>query len=292
MSRKAKVTRFRRRLEVVIFGADTPLGKLFDVVLLWAIVLSVALVILESVPSIKAEYGPLLRVLEWSFTGLFTIEYVARLYAARHPLRYAFSFFGVVDFLAVVPGYLSLVIVGSQYLLAVRALRLLRIFRVLKLSRYLGEISVLTEALRASRFKITVFSLHRTYDCRDYGLGHVPRRRAAKRLYQHPHQHLLGYCYANHGRLRRHLTANSTRPDDLIRADDYRLRHHRCADGDRHSRTEPRSAPWRPRAAQTRAAGATAAEAVRAVPLRTARPGRRLLQALRRALGSAVYLTR
>ena len=157
MSRKAKVTRFRRRLEVVIFGADTPLGKLFDVVLLWAIVLSVALVILESVPSIKAGYGPLLRVLEWSFTGLFTIEYVARLYAARHPLRYAFSFFGVVDFLAVVPGYLSLVVVGSQYLLAVRALRLLRIFRVLKLSRYLGEINVLTEALRASRFKISVF---------------------------------------------------------------------------------------------------------------------------------------
>ena len=157
MSRKAKVTRFRRRLEIVIFGADTPLGKLFDVVLLWAIVLSVALVTLESVPSIKAEYGALLRVLEWSFTGLFTVEYVARLYAARHPRRYAFSFFGVVDFLAVVPGYLSLVIAGSQYLLAVRALRLLRIFRVLKLSRYLGEISVLTEALRASRFKITVF---------------------------------------------------------------------------------------------------------------------------------------
>ena len=157
VSRKAKATRFRRRLEVVIFGADMPLGKLFDVVLLWAILLSVALVILESVPSIKAEYDSLLRVLEWFFTGLFTIEYAARLYAARHPLRYAFSFFGVVDFLAVVPGYLSLVVVGSQYLLAVRALRLLRIFRVLKLSRYLGEINVLTEALRASRFKITVF---------------------------------------------------------------------------------------------------------------------------------------
>ncbi len=157
MARKAQATRFRRRLNVVIFGADTPLGKLFDVVLLWAIVLSVALVMLESVPSIKAEYGGLLRGLEWFFTGLFTLEYFARLYSAWHPLRYAFSFFGVVDFLAVMPGYLSLVVVGSQYLLAVRALRLLRIFRVLKLSRYLGEVNVLTGALRASRFKIAVF---------------------------------------------------------------------------------------------------------------------------------------
>ena len=157
VSRKAKATRFRRQVNVVIFGADTPLGKLFDVVLLWAIVLSIALVILESVPVVKAEYGTLLRSLEWFFTGIFTVEYLARLYSAWHPLRYAFSFFGLVDFLAIVPGYLSLVIVGSQYLLAVRALRLLRIFRVLKLSRYLGEVNVLTAALHASRFKITVF---------------------------------------------------------------------------------------------------------------------------------------
>ena len=157
MTRKARVTRFRRQLNVIIFGADTPLGKLFDVVLLWAIVLSIALVILESVPAARAEYGTLLRGLEWFFTGLFTLEYLARLYSAWHPLRYAFSFFGVVDFLAIIPGYLSLIIVGSQYLLAVRALRLLRIFRVLKLSRYLGEVNVLTAALRASRFKITVF---------------------------------------------------------------------------------------------------------------------------------------
>ncbi len=157
MSRKAKATRFRRQVNVVIFGADTPLGKLFDVVLLWAIVLSIALVILESVPAVKAEHGTLLRSLEWFFTGLFTVEYFARLYSAWHPLRYAFSFFGIVDFLAIMPGYLSLVVVGSQYLLAVRALRLLRVFRVLKLSRYLGEVNVLTEALRASRFKITVF---------------------------------------------------------------------------------------------------------------------------------------
>lgn len=150
---------FRARLEVVIFEADTPLGKLFDVALLWTIVLSVALVMLESVPSIRAQYGTLLRGLEWFFTGLFTVEYLARLYSAKRPLHYAGSFFGVVDLLAILPSYLSLLIAGSQYLLAIRALRLLRIFRILKLSRYLGEANVLTDALRASRFKITVFLL-------------------------------------------------------------------------------------------------------------------------------------
>lgn len=150
---------FRTRLETVIFEADTPLGKLFDIVLLWTIVLSIALVMLESVPSIRSEYGTLLRRLEWLFTGLFTLEYLARLYSAKQPWRYATSFFGVVDLLAIIPGYLSLLVAGSQYLLAVRALRLLRIFRIFKLSRYLGEASVLTDALQASRYKITVFLL-------------------------------------------------------------------------------------------------------------------------------------
>ncbi len=159
MSRKTKARRFRAHLETIIFEADTPLGKLFDVALLWTIVLSIALVMLESVPSIRAEYGTLLRGLEWLFTGLFTLEYFARLYSAKRPLHYAGSFFGVVDLLAIIPGYLSLLVIGSQYLLAIRALRLLRIFRVLKLSRYLGEASVLTGALRASRYKIAVFLL-------------------------------------------------------------------------------------------------------------------------------------
>ena len=157
MSRKTKARRFRARLETIIFEAETPLAKLFDVVLLWTIVLSIALVMLESVPGIRSEYGVLLRRLEWVFTGLFTLEYFARLYSAKRPLHYAGSFFGVVDLLAIIPGYLSLLFIGSQYLLAIRALRLLRIFRVLKLSRYLGEASVLTGALRASRYKITVF---------------------------------------------------------------------------------------------------------------------------------------
>lgn len=148
---------FRTHLATIIFESDTPLGKLFDVLLLWTIVLSIFLVMLESVAGMRAQYGELLRALEWGFTGLFTLEYLARLYAARNALRYARSFYGVVDLLAIIPGYLSLLFAGSQYLLVIRALRLLRVFRVLKLSRYLGEASVLAEALRASRIKITVF---------------------------------------------------------------------------------------------------------------------------------------
>ncbi len=147
----------REKLARIIFESDTPAGRAFDIALLCAIILSILLVILESVPSIRASYGSLIRTLEWAFTLLFTAEYLVRLYAARSPLRYASSFFGVVDLLTIVPGYLSLFFVGAQSLLAIRALRLLRIFRILKLSRYLGEASVLTSALRASRYKITVF---------------------------------------------------------------------------------------------------------------------------------------
>ncbi|CAA9588665.1 MAG: Potassium voltage-gated channel subfamily KQT; possible potassium channel, VIC family [uncultured Truepera sp.] len=148
---------FRTRLARVVFESDTPAGRRFDVALLISIVLSILLVMLESVQSVRAAYGSTLRALEWGFTGLFTLEYLLRLYASRRPLGYATSFFGVVDLLTIVPSYLSLFVVGAQSLLAVRALRLLRVFRILKLSRYLGEASVLTTALRASRFKITVF---------------------------------------------------------------------------------------------------------------------------------------
>lgn len=157
MEKQAVNRDFRERLARIVFESDTPAGRRFDVVLLWAIVLSILLVMLDSVQSVRAEYGETLRFLEWSFTVLFTLEYLLRLYAARRPLRYASSFFGVVDLLTIVPSYLSLIFVGAQALLAVRALRLLRIFRILKLSRYLGEADVLSSALRASRFKITVF---------------------------------------------------------------------------------------------------------------------------------------
>ena len=147
----------RENLGNIIFETDTPAAKLFDVVVLWAILLSVALVMLESVLSLRGRYGATLRALEWGFTVLFTVEYLLRIYAARKRLRYVTSFYGVVDLLAVLPSYLSLVVVGSQYLIVIRSLRLLRIFRVLKLARYLGEANTLVRALRASRVKIIVF---------------------------------------------------------------------------------------------------------------------------------------
>ena len=147
----------RARLHTIIFESDTPAGRAFDVGLLWAIVLSVLAVMLESVESIRVEYGGSIRVIEWGFTALFTLEYALRLLSVHRPLRYATSFFGLVDLAAVLPSVLSLVLPGMQSLLVVRVLRLLRVFRVLKLASFLGQADVLLMALRASRQKITVF---------------------------------------------------------------------------------------------------------------------------------------
>ena len=151
--------RLRQRLHEIIFEADTPAGKAFDVLLLLAICSSVLIVVLESVASFRATAGPTLRVLEWAFTALFTLEYVLRLVSVRYPARYARSFFGLVDLVAILPTYLSLLLPGAQTLLVVRVLRLLRIFRILKLAEYLRESSTLWQAVRASRRKITVFLL-------------------------------------------------------------------------------------------------------------------------------------
>ena len=148
---------WRERLHEVIFEADTPAGRTFDVALLVSIGLSVLAVILESVAGIQERFGSALRAIEWIFTILFTVEYVLRLICIRRPLRYAFSFFGIVDLLAILPTYLSLVIPGAQSLLVIRSLRLLRIFRVLKIVRHLDELSALVEAVKATRTKITVF---------------------------------------------------------------------------------------------------------------------------------------
>ena len=148
---------WRLRLYTVIFEADTRAGKLFDLVLLATILASVAVVILDSVNSISRERAALFDALEWMFTTLFTVEYVARLACVRRPLRYATSFFGVVDLLAVLPAYLALLVPGAHVLLDVRILRLLRIFRVLKLAAYVGEYRALGSALVASRRKIFIF---------------------------------------------------------------------------------------------------------------------------------------
>lgn len=148
---------FRNRLYTVIFEADTPAGKAFDLALLALILLSIAAVMLESVREFSDTHGPLLRTAEWAFTVLFTIEYLLRLCTVRRPMGYACSFFGAVDLLSILPTYLSLLVPGAQSLLVIRALRLVRVFRVLKLARYVGEGELLASALRQSRQKITVF---------------------------------------------------------------------------------------------------------------------------------------
>jgi len=141
----------------VIFEADTPAGKGFDIALIGLICLSVATVMLDSVASIHNDYGRWLRACEWFFTILFTIEYVLRLICAGRPMRYAMSFFGLVDLLAILPTYLSVLVFSSRYLSVVRVLRVLRIFRVLKLAHHSKEARVLKQALVASHRKILVF---------------------------------------------------------------------------------------------------------------------------------------
>jgi voltage-gated potassium channel len=148
---------WQQKLHTIVFEADTPAGKLFDVIVITSIVLSVAVVMLESVSSIRAKYGDLLNTLEWVFTILFSIEYVLRLISVGRPVRYIFTFFGIVDLLAIIPTYLSLIVPGSHYFLSIRILRSLRIFRVFKLTEYVTEGHVITEALKASRRKISVF---------------------------------------------------------------------------------------------------------------------------------------
>jgi voltage-gated potassium channel len=155
----AALSPWRRRLYTIIFRHDTRAGRIFDIILLAAIGLSVTVVLLDSVPSIHERHGRLLLAAEWFFTLLFSLEYALRLIVVRSPARYALSFFGIVDLLSVLPTYVSLLVTGAQELLVIRALRILRIFRVLKLPEYLEEAGYLQRALRTSRHKIIVFVL-------------------------------------------------------------------------------------------------------------------------------------
>jgi len=148
---------WREKLHVIIAEADTPMGKLFDLILLVLIVVSVIFVMLESVKSIDEKLHEILYVGEWVITVFFSIEYIARIITVKKPFKYIFSFFGIIDFLSTIPLYLSLIFAGSSYLLTVRALRLLRIFRILKITRYIGESNKLKRALLHSRAKILVF---------------------------------------------------------------------------------------------------------------------------------------
>lgn len=148
---------WRQKLFEIIFEADTSAGKWFDVILIVCILLSVVVVMLDSIGTVNAEYGGLLYGFEWFFTLLFTVEYVLRLLCVGRPVRYAASFFGVVDLLAILPTYVSLLFFGSRYLSVVRILRVLRVFRIMKLGHHTREAAVLKKALYASRRKILVF---------------------------------------------------------------------------------------------------------------------------------------
>ncbi|MDY7564037.1 ion transporter [Pseudomonas sp. RTC3] len=150
-------TGWREQLRIIIFQTDTVAGRRFDKTLLLIILSSLVVVIIDSIESIHHDYANLLATIEWGFTLVFTIEYVLRLYCSPKPMRYAFSFYGLVDLLAIVPGVLALYYSDAQYLLIIRIIRMLRIFRVLKLGHYLKQANYLLAALRGSKQKIIVF---------------------------------------------------------------------------------------------------------------------------------------
>ena len=148
---------FKEKVKVVIFGTDTAAGKSFDLILITAIVTSVLIVMLDSVASYSQQFGKIFNYLEWSFTILFTVEYLLRIYCIRRAGSYIFSFFGLVDLLALIPTYLELILPGASVLIVIRILRVLRVFRILKLVQFMGEADLLIKAMTASRRKIFVF---------------------------------------------------------------------------------------------------------------------------------------
>lgn len=154
-----KSSSWRLRLHEIIYESDTRAGKFFDVTLLCLIVASIIVVVLDSSQQWRQSHGDLFEKMEWGFTILFTIEYILRLICIKKPWRYVFSFLGVIDLLAIIPGYLSLLVPGTRSLLVLRALRLMRIFRIFKLSHFLSEMHFLRVALKGSMRKISVFML-------------------------------------------------------------------------------------------------------------------------------------
>lgn len=149
--------KWRTKLHEIIFEADTPEGKTFDIALLIFIVLSVIAVLLDSVISINIRYGYFLMLAEWLFTIIFTVEYILRIISTKRASKYIFSFYGIIDLLAILPTYLSLILAGSQFLIVIRIVRLLRVFRVLKLARFVKASNLLVIAVKQSRYKIIVF---------------------------------------------------------------------------------------------------------------------------------------
>lgn len=156
-TKKKEYNPTREKIFEIIFEADTPMGKWFDILLIIAIIASVFIVMLESVNTINDRLGHLFRILEWIFTAFFTIEYIMRLYVVHHPRKYALSFFGLVDLLSILPSYLSFFFAGTQSLMVIRAIRLLRVFRIFKLANYSKDGKHILSALNASKRKIFVF---------------------------------------------------------------------------------------------------------------------------------------
>lgn len=150
-------TALRDRIHEVIFEADTKLGRQVDIIIMVLIILSVLVVMLETVPSLEKKYIFLFRVIEWIFTIIFTIEYILRLYSVRNPWKYATSFYGIIDLLAILPTYLSMFPFHFQSLIVIRALRLMRVFRIFRLGQFMREGAMILRAMRASRVKISVF---------------------------------------------------------------------------------------------------------------------------------------
>ena len=148
---------FKNKLYIIIFESDTPAGKGFDLLLIFSILLSVVVVLLDSVQYYNNLYGETLYIMEWFFTLLFTIEYFLRIYCIGKPVLYVKSFFGIIDFLSIIPTYISIFLPASRYLSVIRILRVLRIFRILKLITYIGEANLLIKAMYASRRKVIVF---------------------------------------------------------------------------------------------------------------------------------------
>jgi voltage-gated potassium channel len=152
-----KPNRFTKRMYEIIFEADTAAGRAFNIVLVILILLSVSVIILESVESYRVVYSSYFSMLEWTLTIIFTIEYLARIWCVPNKRKYIFSFLGIIDLLSILPTYLGLVLSGAHSFMVIRSIRLLRIFRILKLSQFVGEGENIVKALRASRHKITVF---------------------------------------------------------------------------------------------------------------------------------------
>lgn len=157
MRSKGELSGWRLKWYEIIFESDTPAGKLFDIVLLLCILLSVLVVMLESVRTIHEQWGAFLITAEWLFTIIFSLEYITRLIIVLEKRRYVLSFFGIIDLFSILPTYLALFLPGAQSLLVIRSFRLIRIFRIFKLVRFVGEGQNLMQALRASRYKIIVF---------------------------------------------------------------------------------------------------------------------------------------